>query len=364
MRGGDALREGLATRRLRLYVIACAAMSLALWAFTVVLAIAAYRAGGTGAVTLAVIARVLPGAIAGPATALLADRHARRTVLLALTGAGAAVLGALVLAAAVDAPLAIILVLAAAFSILASGQGPAQAALLPSLVRSPRELAVANGLRQGAANAAYFTGALAGGAAAAALSVAAGFAVALAASAAALLALAAMAPDVLPAHRAPRADVSLAGELLLGLREVRATAQLRDATVVLGAIAFVYGVLDVLMVVVAIELVGLGAGGVGVLNSAWGAGGVAGGFAALALLARGRFSTALDAGAACIAVPLAILAAAAQPAVAIVAFAVLGLGWLAAARLAPGPLRDLLLHHATGLSLLAALTGYGDEAVA
>ena len=62
--------------------------------------------------------------------------------------------------------------------------------------------------------------------------------------------------------------------------------------------AFVYGILDVLIVVVAIELVGLGAGGVGVLNSAWGAGGLIGGFAALALLARGRFSTAMDARAA------------------------------------------------------------------
>lgn len=327
MRGGDALREGLATRQLRLYVTACAAMSLALWAFTVVLAIAAYEAGGTGAVTLAVIARVLPGAIAGPGTALLADRRPRRAVLLALTGGATAVLGALVLAAATGAPLAAILIIAAAFSILISGQGPGQAALLPSLVRNPRQLALANGLRQGAANAAYCVGALAGGAAAAGLSVTAGFAVALVASTAALLALAAMRSDVLPAHRAPRAGVSLAGELLLGVREVRATPELRDAAGVLAAIAFVYGVLDVLMVVVAIELVELGAGGVGVLNSAWGGGGVVGGVVALALLARGRFSTALAAGAAGVALPLALLAGVAHPAVAISAFAVLGVGW-------------------------------------
>lgn len=327
MRGGEALREGLATRPLRLYVAAGAAMSLALWSFTVALAIAAYRAGGTDAVTLAVIARVLPGALAGPATALLADRRSRRTVLLALTGAASAVFGTLVLAAATDAPLAVLLVLAAAVSILAGGQGPTQAALLPSLVRSPRELAVANGLRQGAANAAYCIGALSGGAAAAGLSVAAGFGVALAASLVAVLALAAMSADVLPAHRAPRAGASLAAELLLGVRDVRTTPELRDATLVLGAIAFVYGTLDVLMVVVAIELVELGAGGVGVLNSVWGAGGVAGGLVALALLGRGRFSTALDVSAATVALPLALLAAVAQPGVAIVAFAVLGVGW-------------------------------------
>ena len=120
MRGGEALREGLATRELRLYVAACAATSLALWAFTVVLAIAAYQAGGTGAVTLAVIARVLPGAIAGPVTALLADRRSRRAVLLALTGgATAAARRARRSPPRVDAPLAVLLVLAAAFSILA-----------------------------------------------------------------------------------------------------------------------------------------------------------------------------------------------------------------------------------------------------
>jgi CRP-like cAMP-binding protein len=326
-RGAEALRQGGQSRELRLYVAACAAMSLALWAFTVVLAIAAYRAGGTSAVTLAVVARVLPGALAGPIIALQADRHSRRTVLLGLTGGATATLAGLALAGALDAPLGVLLALAAACSILTSGQPPAQAAMLPGLVRSPRELAIANSLRQGFGNAGYCAGALAGGAAAAALSVAAGFAVALVASAAALYALSQMPPDPRPAHRAPRTGASVAGELLLGAREVRATPALRDAAGLLAAIGFVYGILDVLIVVVAIELVGLGASGVGGLNSAWGAGGVIGGFAALALLARGRFSTAIDAGAACIAVPLAVLAAAAEPAVAIVAFAVLGLGW-------------------------------------
>ncbi len=197
-------------------------------------------------------------------------------------------------------------------------------------MHNPRELAIASSLRTGVGNAGYCAGALAGGAAAAGLSVAAGFAVALAASAFAVLALAAMTADVLPAHRAPRTGVNLSDELLLGLREVRAASGLRDAVGVLATIYFVYGILDVLMVVVAVELVGLGTGGVGILNSIWGAGGVAGGIVALTLLARGRFSTALEVSAACIAVPLAILAAAAQPTVAILAFALLGLGWATA----------------------------------
>jgi MFS family permease len=330
VRGTDALREGLATRELRLFVLACASMSLALWAFTVVLAIAAYKAGGTGAVTLAVVARVLPGALAGPFTALLADRRSRRMVLLELSGGATAVLAALILVTALDGPFALVLVLAAVFSILTSGQQPAQAALLPGVARHPRQLVIANSLRQGFGNAAYCVGALAGGAAAAGLSVSAGFAVALAGSAAAVLALVQMTPDPRPAHREARAGASVATELLLGLREVRAAPELRESVGLLAAIGLVYGVLDVLMVVVAVQLVGLGTGGVGVLNSAWGAGGLVGGFAALSLLARGRFSTAMDASAVLIAAPLALVAVAGDPVVAILGFAVLGLGYAVA----------------------------------
>ena len=324
---GAAVREGLATRELRLFVVSAAAMSLALWAFTVVLAITAYKAGGTGAVTLAVLARVLPGALAGPFTALLADRHSRRAVLLALTGGATIALAALTLVVALGAPLAAILALAAAFSILTSGQQPAQAALLPTLAANPRQLAITNGLRQGLGNAAYCLGALAGGAAAAGLSPSAGFAIAPAASAVALVALFGMRPDAQPAHRSARAGSSVGAELLLGLREVQGAPQLREAVAVLAALGLVYGVLDVLMVVVAVQLVGLGTGGVGVLNSLWGAGGLAGGVLAFTLLARGRFSTGLQVGAALICAPLGLLALVASPLVAVAAFAILGIGY-------------------------------------
>jgi predicted MFS family arabinose efflux permease len=307
-------------------VFACAAMSLTLWAFTVALAIAAYKAGGEGAVTLAVVARVVPGALAGPFTAPLVERHSPRTVLVSLTGAATAALAALTLLAALHGPFALVLLLAAAFSAPASGQEPAQAALLPGLARSPRQLAVADGLRQGCGNAASCVGALAAGAAAASLSVSAAFALALLASGGAVLALALLAADPRPARRPARADASVAAELQLGLREVRAAPELRESAGLLAAVGLIYGVLDVLMVVVAVKLVGLGTAGVGILKAAWGAGGLVGGFAALTLLARGRFSTALDAGAALIAVPLTIIALAADPLVAVGGLLVLGLG--------------------------------------
>jgi MFS family permease len=331
VRGGVGLREGLASRELRLLVLACTAMSLALWAFAVVLAIAAYEAGGTGAVALAVVARVLPGTLARPFTAPLADRHSRRAVLICLGGGATAALAALTLLTALGGPFALGLALAAAFSILAAAVEPAQAALLPGLARHPRQLVVAGRVRRSLRGAAGCVGALAGGAAAATLSVGAGFAVALAASGAGVAALTLMARDPRPGHREARASAGLTGrELLHGLRELRAAPELREPAALLAVVGLVHGLLDVLMVIVAVQLAGLGTGGVGILSSAWGAGMLGGGFAALALLARSRIAATLDLSAALLAVPLALVALAADPVVAIAGFAVLGLGYVVA----------------------------------
>ena len=57
--------------------------------------------------------------------------------------------------------------------------------------------------------------------------------------------------------------------------------------VVLGASTLVEGAIDVLVVLVALELLDLGAAGVGWLNSAWGVGGVIGGAGAVVLITRG-----------------------------------------------------------------------------
>ena len=63
----------------------------------------------------------------------------------------------------------------------------------------------------------------------------------------------------------------------------------------LSAATFIEGMVDVLVVVIALDLVGLGDAGVGWLNAAWGIGGLAGGAVALKLLARERLGLALPA---------------------------------------------------------------------
>ena len=73
----------------------------------------------------------------------------------------------------------------------------------------------------------------------------------------------------------------------------RGEHRLRMVVVVVGASTLVEGAIDVLVVLVALELLDLGAAGVGWLNSAWGVGGIVGGATAVILIARGCNATAL-----------------------------------------------------------------------
>ena len=327
MRGWGTIREGLAGRELRLFLASSTASALALWGFSVVLALAAYAEAGAGGVTLAVLARVLPAALSAPLVALLADQRSRRGLLLALAAGSTALLAAIALVVAVGGPFAVVLVLTALYSVLTSGLDPAQAALLPGLARTPRELAAANSLWNGFGYGAIFLGSLVAGVAVSAWSLEVGFALMAASSAIAMVALARMTPDVRPAHRAPRPGASVARELLLGVREVRRSPGLGDAVGVLIVLAFVNGVLDVLIVVVCVEVIGIGTGGVGTINAAWGFGGLVGAFAGLALLSRGRFGAALNQGAVLVVLPLAAVMLITAPAVAVVGFALFGAGY-------------------------------------
>jgi MFS family permease len=115
--------------------------------------------------------------------------------------------------------------------------------------------------------------------------------------------------------------------VLLGLREVARRPDLRLVAGVMTGSVLAEGAIDVLVVVAALSLLGIGDGGAGVLNSAWGVGGLAGGAAALRVLVGGRLASGVALGLALIAAPLVLLAALPGPALAVAALAVLGVGY-------------------------------------
>jgi len=293
-------------RRLQL-AWACAAVGG--WMFMVALAVHAYAAGGATAVGLAALVRMVPAGLAAPLLGHVGDRFSRRDVLLVSVLARAMVL---VAAALMLDSFPALLALAAIFTVLTTAHKPAQAALLPKLARNP---AGANAVWSAIDNGSFVAGALAAGAITATAGAGVAFAVAAVTFAAAGSLLARIARD------APAATPRERRELSAGLRAVARDRRLALLVGVLSASTLIEGMVDVLVVVIALKLTGLGDAGVGWLNAAWGVGGIAG--AAVALRTR----ASLPAGGLLVGAPLLLLAALPAAAPAIALLAVLGAGY-------------------------------------
>ena len=311
----------LASRDLRFYLASAALSSLALWAFEILIAITAFEHGGVTAVGVMVLARQIPAAMTAPVAGFLVDRVARRDALVASMAISGVVLAAIALAAESQAPAGAGLALAIVLSCVYTGVRPAQAALLPALCASPRQLASANAAWNAIDNAGFLIGSIAGGVIAAS-SVSAGFALAalagLVAAGAALL---------VPRDRRPAAPagIGVVREIAQGGREMIAADGLRDALGALGLMTIVDGAMDVLLVALAFDVLGQGAAVVGWFDGAWGVGGLVGAALAYRLLAGGRFGAALALGAIVAGLGSVLLATATTVVVAGVLFLLLGL---------------------------------------
>jgi MFS family permease len=317
-------RAALATPDLRRLQLAWAAAAIGGWAFMVTLAVHAYDVGGVAAVGLAALVRMVPAGLAAPLIGMVADRFPRRDVLL--VSAAARVLLLVAAACAVAAPFALLLVIAALFTVAQAAHKPAQAALLPHLAPDHDRQAAANAVWSGIDNAAFIGGAIAGGVVVAALGVAAAFATAAFTFVLAAALLARIERDRRP-KRSTAAGLSVTGETLAGVRVVARDPKLRVLVGVLSASTLVEGMIDVLVVITALRVVDLGDAGVGWLNAAWGVGGLAGGAVALSLVARGRLRLALPAGALLIGLPLLALAALRLAIAALGLLVLLGVGY-------------------------------------
>jgi MFS family permease len=323
----SSLAGALATAQLRRLQFGWAVSAVGGWVFFVALAVYAFDVGGATAVGAAALTRMVPAGLAAPLAGVLADRHSRRDVLLGSIALRALVLGAIGGAVAAAAPLALVLTLAALFTIVATAHKPAQASLLPSLVETPHQLAASNAVWSAVDNGAFLAGALLSGALIATTSMSVAFLATAGLFALATVPIALIARDPVPDFRASAERIRPIEDAVEGFQQVWADRRLRT---VVGALAFstmVEGAIDVLVVLVAINLLGLGGAGVGWLNACWGFGGVVGGAAALTLLRRGRLTAGLSAGGLLVGLPLMLIALAESTAAAVAMLILLGIGY-------------------------------------
>ena len=322
-----SLGDALATADLRRLQLAWTAASVGGWVFFIVLAVYAYNEGGATAVGVAALARMVPAGLAAPLAGVVVDRRSRREVLILITAGRGLVLAGIAVAVGAGAPLAVVLVLSALFTALQTAHRPAQAALLPALAETPRQIAASNAVWTAVDSAGFLLGALLGGVLVGATSTETAFLVTAGLFAVAAWPLARIPRDPVPGYRDHEDEEGPLEELGSGFRTVVGDPSLRLLVGVLSCSTFVEGAVDVLVVLVAIELLDLGDSGVGWLNSAWALGGIVGGAAAITLLGRGRLAAGLAGGCLLVGVPLLLVAALPEVAVAVAMLIVLGVGY-------------------------------------
>ncbi len=321
----SAFRGVFQNRDLRRVQLAAVGSEPAACAYLVVLAVVAYEISGAGGVGVLMLVRMAAAAILTPFTSGLADRYRRTRVMIASNLAAAAMTVAIAVGVSEEIGLAGLCALAGVAAVITSVFRPAQAALLPTLARTPEQLTAANATATTIEAAAIFLGPGIGGLLLAVSGTTAVFAF----SVAGLLwstVLVALIHE--PAHdREPVHGHSGGGRLheaTAGFRLLRSQRELLAVVAVYAVQTVVAGGLTVFNVVLALQVFDLGNAGVGYLDAAFGVGGILGGVLAGGLAGSRRLGAWFALGAMVWGVGVALVGV--SPVAAIVFIVLAGVG--------------------------------------
>jgi MFS family permease len=318
-----ALRDVFHNKALRRLELGWAGSIIGSWAYAVALAVYAFRHGGASAVGFVALIRWLPAAAASPLASVLGDRYPRVRVMLLTDLLRAAALATMAVGVLTHSPVALVYALASVVAVITTAFQPAQAALLPSLARTPRELTAANVSSSTIESLGFCVGPALGGVLLAVTNVWVVFAVTagLFLWSALMLVLLLGVPEPPLTHERPR----LLDELTAGFRAIGRDPHLRLVVGLFGAQTLVNGAFGVLVTISALRLLDLGPSGVGYLNAAVGVGGIIGGVLSLALVGHRRLATTFGIAIAFTGAPLLFIGAFPSTAMTLVVFALIGL---------------------------------------
>lgn len=298
------LARVLANRDLRRVLFSYFAFHIAEFGTWVAILLYAYEATGPASIGVVALIQLIPAALAAAPAASLGDRYPRHRVLtagylvqaIAMVGTAAAMLG--------DAPAALVYAAATVAATALVITRPTQSALLPSLSRTPDELTAANGAAGVVEGFGVLVGPLVAALVLAVSSIGVVFLVA-----GASLVVAAVSTTGLAPRDVRGTGASLAGDPVstdpggaegtfwVGLRTVASDPDARLIVGLLTAKMLMVGAADVLFVLLALDLLGMGEPGAGLLNAALGGGTILGGALAFALVGRERLALVVAVGA-------------------------------------------------------------------
>ena len=266
---------------------------------------------------------VMSTAFLAPFLSVFADRVSRRLVMVVVEVLRCVLFVALAILVAGGSSLWLVYALAVAVAVMEPLFRSAQAAITPALVARPEELTAANVLASGVESVGLFLGPALGALLLAGTSVATVFAVSagLVAVAAVLAARVRVAGD--PSHEA---QAETGHGLLEGWRCILGEPHLRVVIGLFSVQTFVAGMFNVLVVVLAIEVLELGTPGVGILDGAVGVGALLAVLVAAGIASRGRLATSFGAGLLLWGAPLVLVALVPKTAVVIPLLLLCGVG--------------------------------------
>lgn len=255
----------------------------------------AYERGGTTVAALFAALQLAPCAFVAPVLAAWLERQPNRPVLAFGYVAQAAGMAATAAAMLAGSPALVVYGVAILAALAFTATRPAQAALLPGVVRTPAELTAANVLSNWAEGAGVVGGPLLVGVVIGSVGGPGGVLVLLAGVAAACAVL------VWPIRQTTAlADAdeeeSLAQRVHGGVEALREDPNGRLLFGLVGSQGIVLGALDLLCVLMAYRILGTGRSGVGFLNAAFGFGGIVGAALAVMLVCRRRLAPPLLVG--------------------------------------------------------------------
>jgi MFS family permease len=292
------------------------------WATWVAVIVYAYGRGGAAEAGVVAFIELAPSVVLAPTVAGLGDRFPRALVLVATYAAQAILMAATAIALVAGASPLVVYLLATLTATAVALSRPVHASLLPEVVAGPDELTAANVVSGMAESGGSLLGPLGAGILITihgpelvfVVTACFTFAAAILVSGPARRAIrdrrvdAAAAAAAIPVARAEEPAAGGLGEVLAGLAAIRADRRLRSVVAVAAWATFLVGALDIFYAVLAISLLGLGEGGVGLLGAVGGLGATLGAAAALVLVGRERLGVALGASAALFGLSIAAIA--------------------------------------------------------
>ncbi|MEX2274219.1 MAG: MFS transporter [Actinomycetota bacterium] len=321
-------------RRVQLASIGFCTAEFATW---VAILVYAYDVGGSAAVGFVAVIQLVPAALVAPFAAVAGDRGRRERVLLLWYLIQAFAMGATGFALLVDAPVPVVYASAAIAAASITLIRPTQGALLPLLTSTPEELVAANVSGSTIEGVSVLVApALAG-----VLLVLWGPHVVFLGTAGLLLVSASLVARVRvrterrPSDRRERGSTGrghqrsaegLVRASARGFAELSSAPAPRLLVGLASAHTITWGALDILIVVLAFETLDAGDSGVGLMNSALGAGGIIGAIVAVSLVGRRRLAPAMLLGMVLWGIPFLLLGFSPLLVVAVALLTVVGLG--------------------------------------